>query len=240
MPFAKGFNRWALPQDMLDTETMKLTMVHNSWSLPVFKELFFVGKLADMDFNDAMSRKNMAALHETIIDKALFLFIMLRCAPQLRVVKPDLMKLFGDLMLDKNIAALLNKCNMTPSSRLAEYLASKVMLLAFCVRQTSRRAYRLQDLKTKASGDDEIKFSIINKTSDAFPERVDHEMTRRDMLDAVFKELADDLSPAKSGHGTSEGGASDTMSVRTMSFADEVAMELVIKEDDDGFPMPPG
>ena len=72
MPFAKGFNRWALPQDMLDTETMKLTMVHNSWSLPVFKELFFVGKLADMDFNDAMSRKNMAALHEPIIHEALF------------------------------------------------------------------------------------------------------------------------------------------------------------------------
>ena len=97
----------------------------------------------------------------------------------------------------------------------------------------------MHELKKQASEGDEIKFSIIKKSSDAYPVRVDHEMTRRDMLDAVFKELADDLSPAKSGHGTSEGGASDTMSVRTMSFADEVAMELVIKEDDDGFPMPP-
>ena len=122
MPFAKGFNRWALPQDMLDTETMKLTMVHNSWSLPVFKELLFVGKLADMDLNDAMSRKNMAALHETIIDEALFLFIMLRCAPQLRVVKPDLMKLFGDLMLDKNIAALLKKGQHDPVASLSGLL----------------------------------------------------------------------------------------------------------------------
>ena len=86
MPFNKGWNRWSLPQDMLDKGTMKLTMVYNSWSLPMFKELFFVGKLADMDFNDAMSRKNMAALHETIIDKALFLYIMVGCAPQLRVV----------------------------------------------------------------------------------------------------------------------------------------------------------
>ena len=150
-----GFNRWALPQVTLDTDTMKLTMVHNSWSLPVFKELLSVGKLADMDFNDAMSRMNMAALHETSIGKALLLFIMIRCAPQLRVAKPDLMKLFGDLMLDKNIAALLDKCNMTLSSILAEYFATKVMLLAFCMRQTSRIPYRLQSSKDKASVDDE-------------------------------------------------------------------------------------
>ena len=159
---------------MLDTETMKLTMVHNSWSLPLLKELLFVGKLADMDFNDAMSRKDMAALHETIIDKALFLLIMIRRAPQLRVAKPDIMKLFGDLMLGKNIFALLNKCNMTPSSILAEYLATKVMMLAFCMRQTSRIPYCLQDFMDKASLDDDIKFFISYVTSDAFPKRVDH------------------------------------------------------------------
>ena len=156
-----GFNRWALPQDMLDTETMKLTMVHNNWSLPVFMDVLFVGKLADMDLNDAMSSKSMAALHETTIVQALLLFMMLRRAPQLRVAKPDIMKLFGDLMLDKNIAAILNKCNMTPSSRLAEYFATKVMLLAICMRQTSRRPDRLQYVKDKASVDDEIKFSIF-------------------------------------------------------------------------------
>ena len=57
----------------------------------------------------------MQPLHETLIDKALFLFILHECAPRMRASKSDLMMLFGDLMLDKNIAALLKKCNMTPS-----------------------------------------------------------------------------------------------------------------------------
>jgi len=59
------------------------------------------------------------------------------------------------------------------------------------------------------------------------------------MLDAVFKAISDDPSPAKSGHGAPDCGASDTMSVRTMSVSDELAMEIVIAEDDYGFPVPP-
>ena len=149
MPFNKGWNRWALPKDALDKDTMKLTMVYNSWSLPMFKDLFLEGNLADMDYNDAMATRNMKPLHETLIDKALFLFILHECAPCMRASKSDLMMLFGDLMLDKNIAALLKKCNMTPSQRLADYLTNKVMLLIFCMRQTCRRArgFRMHGLK---------------------------------------------------------------------------------------------
>ena len=97
----------------------------------------------------------------------------------------------------------------------------------------------MHELKKQASEGDEIKFTIVKQSSEAFPTHIHHEMTRWDMLDAVFKAISDDPSPAKCSHGASDCGASDTMSVRTMSFADEVAMELVIKEDDDGFPMPP-
>ena len=161
MPFNKGWNRWALPKDALDKDTMKFTMVYNSWSLPTFKDLFLEGNLADMDYNDAMAKKNMQPLHETLTDKALFLFILHECAPCMRASKSDLMMLFGDLMLDKNIAALLKKCNMTPSQRLADYFSSKVMLLTFCARQLPRRPYRLRELKRQASKGDQIKFSII-------------------------------------------------------------------------------
>ena len=241
MPFNKGWNRWALPQDAPDKDTMKLTMVYNSWSLPMFKDLFLEGNLADMDYNDAMATRNMKHLHETLIDKALLLFILHECAPRLRATKPDLMHVFSDLMLDKNIVALLNACNMTPSQRLADYLTNKIMLLMFCVRQTCRRSrsFRMHELKKQASEGDEIKFTIVKQSSVAFPTHIHHEMTRWDMLDAVFKAISDDPSPAKSGHGASDCGASDTMSVRTMSVADELAMEMVIAEDEHGFPIPP-
>ena len=138
MPFGKGWNRWALPQHAMDVESMKLTMVRNSWSLPMFKELFMPGKLADMDYNDIMASKNRHILEEVLIDKAFFLYTMRRCAPNLRATKPDLMAMYGDLMLDKDIAALLKKCNMTPSSRLAEFFVTKIMLLTFAVRQMSK------------------------------------------------------------------------------------------------------
>ena len=59
MPFNNGWNRWALSQDALDKGTMKFTMVYNSWSLPMFKDLFLEGNLADMDYNDAMAKRNM-------------------------------------------------------------------------------------------------------------------------------------------------------------------------------------
>ena len=60
MPFQKGWNKLALPQDAMDAESMKLTMVHNNWSLPVFKELMLPGRLADMDYNDIMISKTGA------------------------------------------------------------------------------------------------------------------------------------------------------------------------------------
>ena len=91
MPFAKGWNKWALSQDTMDAESMKLTMVRNSWSLPMFRELFLPGKLADMDYNDVMASKNRHGLEETIIDKALFLYTFMRCASNLRATKPDLL-----------------------------------------------------------------------------------------------------------------------------------------------------
>ena len=98
----------------------------------------------------------------------------------------------------------------------------------------------MHELKKQASEGDEIKFTIVKQTSEAFPTHIHHEMTRWDMLDAVFKTISDDPSPAKSSHGASDCGASDTMSVRTMSAADELAMGVVIAEDEDGFPLPPG
>ena len=155
-----------------------------------------------------------------MIDKALFLFIMHEFAPRMRASKSDLMMLFGDLMFDKNIAALLKRCNMTPSQRLADYLTNKVIMLIVCMRQTCRRGscfFRMHELKKQASEGDEIKFTIVKQSSEAFPTHIHHEMTRWDMLDAVFKAISDDPSPARNGHGTSGCGASDTMSVRTMS-----------------------
>ena len=58
MPFPKGWNKWALPQDTMDAESTKLAMVSNSLSLLVFRELFLPGELADMDYNDIMASKS--------------------------------------------------------------------------------------------------------------------------------------------------------------------------------------
>ena len=139
MPFPKGWNKWALPQDTMDAESMKLTMVHNSWSLPVFKELMLPGRLADMDYNDIMASENRSALQETLIVKALFLHTMMRCAPNLRATKPDLLGMYNDIMHDRDIIALLKKCNLTPSSRLAEFFVTKTMLLTYATRQVSKK-----------------------------------------------------------------------------------------------------
>ena len=232
MPFGKGWNRWALPQDAMDVESMKLTMVRNSWSLPVFKELFMPGKLADMDYNDIMASKNRHTLEEVLIDKALFLYTMRRCAPNLRATKPDLMAMYGDLMLDTDIAALLKKCNMTPSSRLAEFFVTKIMLLTFAVRHMSKISARMESVMRHCRMCDEtVKFCFMKRTSDAFPLRTDHEMTRGDILEFVFKGLMEEQA--------SPGKGSDDSLVTVPSLADDVAMDVVIDEDAEGFPMPP-
>ena len=51
MPFQKGFNRWALPHDELDIESMKLSMAFNAWGIPAFKKLFMYEDLGIMDYN---------------------------------------------------------------------------------------------------------------------------------------------------------------------------------------------
>ena len=113
MPFRKGWNRWSLPQDTVDADSMKLTMVHNSWSLPMFQELMIPGSLADMDYNDIMISKNRSALQETLIVKALFMYTMMHCAPNLRATKPDLLGMYNDIMHDRHRCPL-KKCSLSP------------------------------------------------------------------------------------------------------------------------------
>ena len=235
MPFPKGWNRWCIPQDAMDTESMKLTIVHNSWSLPMFRELMLPGKIAEMDYNDIMAAKNKAPLQETLIVKALFLYLMMRCAPSMRAKKGDLVDMYNDIMRDKDIVALLTKCNMTPSSRLAEFFGVKTMLLTFAMRQLHKRSYRREQLMKDTMCDETVKFTFMKHTANAFPEGTRMEMTRGELLEFVFKELMEE----QASPGKMSDDQSDAMSLRTMSLADEMAMDIEIQEDADGYPMPP-
>ena len=91
MPFQKGFNRWALPHDELDIESMKLSMAFNAWGIPAFKKLFMYDDVGIMDYNDILSLKNKHCMHAMLVNKAPFLFMLAKCAPSLRIRKPDLL-----------------------------------------------------------------------------------------------------------------------------------------------------
>ena len=64
-----------------------------------------------------MASKNRSALQDTLIVKALFMYTMMHCAPNLRATKPDLLGMYNDIMHDRDIVALLKKCNMTPQRK---------------------------------------------------------------------------------------------------------------------------
>ena len=55
----------------------------------------------------------------------------------------------------------------------------------------------MHELKKHASEGDDIKFTIVKQSSEAFPTHIHHEMTRWDMLDAVFKAISDDPIPCE-------------------------------------------
>ena len=129
---------------------------------------------------------------------------------------------------------------LTPGVKVAEWMATKSLLIAYAMRTTCTVTRRRESLMRAAGQEEhatEIKISILKKEESAFPIKTDHEMTAKQMLELVCEEVmkTKDLSPGKG----SDISDIDAKTVRGMSFSDDKSSHFNMEEDDEGWPIPP-
>ena len=102
MVYTKGQNRDSLAWDAIPTDAMVSTMNANCVDPPMFKEIVLPLGMENLDYNDIMHSRCKKVLHDLIINKVKFLYIVHHYAPNMRPTKCDLKRVFMNIMCMKS------------------------------------------------------------------------------------------------------------------------------------------
>ena len=138
MVFLKCQNRHSLVSwDTIDVDDMTATMTDACKDLATFKDMILPMGMDAMDYNDIMHSRSKDLLHDLIVTKVMFLYIVFHFAETMRPTKNCIEAVFMKVCAKKSW--LMRKCNLHVTDTTADWMATKAMLLLYAFRTACPR-----------------------------------------------------------------------------------------------------